>query len=281
MGKKIAIVTNKLAGYGLAISISHKIAEQLQQKGIVFELFKEEWPPQFDSFTAVWIVGGDGTLNYFINHYPDISLPLMIFKGGTGNDFHWLLYKNCSLEEQIETGLKAIPTSIDAGSCNGKLFLNGLGVGFDGSVASVLQGKEKRAGKFSYLLAIIKTVFLYREQEFTLTFSGKEIHQKLLMVNIMNGKREGGGFYVTPDADVTDGLFQANLVQSLSVLKRLYYLPVIEKGKHVKLSFVNYFSTPSMHITSKKNFGAHLDGEFFTTKEIEVHILPGKFRFCF
>lgn len=157
---KIAIVVNKLAGAGLALSISQKIAEQLQQKGIAFELFKEDWPVQFHSFTAIWIVGGDGTLNYFINHYPDISIPLMIFKGGTGNDFHWLLYNDSSLEEQIEKGLNANPTTIDAGSCNGKLFLNGLGVGFDGSVASVLQGKQKMAGKLSYLYAIIKNSLL-------------------------------------------------------------------------------------------------------------------------
>jgi diacylglycerol kinase (ATP) len=34
------------------------------------------------AITEAWIVGGDGTLNYFINLYKEIAVPLVIFKGG-------------------------------------------------------------------------------------------------------------------------------------------------------------------------------------------------------
>jgi diacylglycerol kinase (ATP) len=281
MGKKIAIVANKLAGGGVAVSLSNAIKDILHNKGVEFESFIEVWPMDFGSFTDVWIVGGDGTLNYFINHYQDIKLPLMIFKGGTGNDFHWLLYRESSLEKQIEIGLEASPKAVDAGTCNGKLFLNGLGVGFDGAVASTLQGKKKKAGKISYLIAILRMIFAYKEQFFELIMEDREINGKLLMINVMNGKRAGGGFYVTPDAEVNDGLFQANVVRPLSIVRRLQYLPIIEKGKHSNLSCIDYFSTSSMHIKSSQNFHAHLDGEYLTSKEIEVEILPAHFLFCY
>ena len=44
----------------------------------------------FDGFTEVWIIGGDGTINWFINQYSEIQLPLALFGGGAGNDFHWM-----------------------------------------------------------------------------------------------------------------------------------------------------------------------------------------------
>lgn len=281
MGKKIAIVANKLAGGGVSVSITNGITQILQLKGVEFEAFIEVWPKDFVSFSDVWVVGGDGTLNYFINHYPDVKLPLMIFKGGTGNDFHWLLYRDCNLEEQIEIGLAASAKTVDAGVCNGKLFLNGLGVGFDGAVASKLLGKRKKAGRITYLIAVLRMIFTFKEQTFTLRMEEREINGKLLMINVMNGKRAGGGFYVTPDAEVNDGLFQANVVSPLSIIRRLLYLPIIEKGKHSKLSCIDYFSTSSMHIKSNENFHAHLDGEYLTTNEIEVRILPSHFLFCY
>lgn len=279
--KKIAIITNKLAGGGLAVSLSDRIREILLLRKVNFEQFSEEWPLDFATFTDVWVVGGDGTLNYFLNQYPGIKLPLMIFKGGTGNDFHWLLYQDRSIEEQIEIGLKSIPKVVDAGVCNGKLFINGLGVGFDGAVAAKLQGKKKKAGKISYLIAILKMIFTFKEQVFELKMADKEINGKLLMVNVMNGKRAGGRFYVTPDAEVNDGVFQANIVSPLSILRRLLYLPIIEKGKHSNLSCIDYFSTQSMNIRSNQAFHAHLDGEYLTTNEIHVSILPAHFQFCY
>ncbi|MEY2918283.1 MAG: hypothetical protein RIS73_1997, partial [Bacteroidota bacterium] len=92
--KNIAIVCNSIAGAGAAVTIANKIVEALSIRSISHNFFQELWPTDFGGFTDVFIVGGDGTLNYFINHYPEIKLPLVIFKGGTGNDFHWLLYGN-------------------------------------------------------------------------------------------------------------------------------------------------------------------------------------------
>ena len=100
--KNIAIVCNSIAGAGKALILAGKIANELSQKQINYTLFKENWPEYFNGFTDVWIIGGDGTLNYFINYYPDIKLPLVIFNGGTGNDFHFMLYGDRSFDDQLE-----------------------------------------------------------------------------------------------------------------------------------------------------------------------------------
>lgn len=78
-GHHIAIVCNPQAGNGKALSVADTIVNYLKQKEITHTLFTAQWPALWNEVTQVWIVGGDGTLNYFINHYPDIKLPLSIF----------------------------------------------------------------------------------------------------------------------------------------------------------------------------------------------------------
>ena len=107
------------------------------------------------------------------------------------------------------------------------------------------------------------------------------MEDNFLMISIANGTRYGGGFYVAPLAKPDDGLFDANLVKKLSPLKRLRYLPVIEKGKHIGLPFVAYFNTKKIIITSNKPIQAHLDGEYLESKDLSIEILPAHFNFIY
>ena len=144
----IALLVNPL--HQKALRAANEIVRLLQRKEIEHSVFTTTWPKDWFDFTQAWIVGGDGTLNYFINHYPQFDLPMAIFKGGTGNDFHWMLYGNISLADQVDRVLNASPKAVDAGYCNNHLFLNGIGIGFDGKVVQDLLGKKKWNGKFSY-----------------------------------------------------------------------------------------------------------------------------------
>lgn len=141
--KHIAIVCNPLAGVGRAVVMANKIAMALTERKIIHTLFLKNWPANFDGISDIFIVGGDGTFNYFINHYSDLKIPLTIFNGGTGNDVHWLLYGKISFEDQLELVLTTKPKLVDAGKCNDKYFINGVGIGFEGAVAKSLTGKKK------------------------------------------------------------------------------------------------------------------------------------------
>ena len=279
---QIAIVTNTLAGNGKAVKLAGKLLNILNAKKITAQIFTEkEWDNRIYGFNQVWITGGDGTVNYFVNQYPEIKKPLCIFNGGTGNDFFALLYGNKTVEQQVDLILQSPSKPIDAGKCNGRYFLNGVGMGFEGAVAKGLQGVKKFGGKTSFMLSILKHIFLYKEQWYKITAEEKTIENKFLMISIANGTRYGGGFYVAPLAKPDDGLFDANLVSSLSPFKRLRYLPVIEKGKHIGLPFINYFNTKKITISSNKPIQAHLDGEYLESNELIIEILPSHFNFIF
>ena len=279
---QIAIVTNTLAGNGKAIKLSNKIQLILSSKNILSKIFVEtEWNNSIHDYDQAWIVGGDGTVNYFVNRFQDIKIPLCIFNGGTGNDFYALLYGKPDLETQINFVLQSKPKPIDAGKCNERYFLNGVGIGFEGAVVKNLIGVKKFGGKTSFMMAILRQIFFYKEQSYTIKCEEKIIENKFLMISIANGTRYGGGFYVAPLAKADDGLLDANLVQPLSVLKRLRYLPVIEKGKHLSKYFIEYFNTKKITIASNQIIQAHLDGEYLEASVLQIEILPAQFNFIY
>lgn len=279
---QIAIATNTLAGSGKAVKMAVKIQNILKERKIDATIFTEkEWDNQMYNFDQVWITGGDGTVNYFVNQYYDIKIPLCIFNGGTGNDFYALLYGKITVKEQINHVLQAGPKPIDTGKCNERYFLNGVGIGFEGAVAKSLMGVKKFGGKTFFLISILKHIFFYKEQQYRICCDEKTIDSKFLMISVANGTRYGGGFYVAPLAKPDDGLFDANLVSPLSVFKRLRYLPVIEKGKHLDLPVIDYFNTKKITITSDHPIQSHLDGEYLEANELVIEILPSHFNFIF
>ncbi len=98
----IVILVNPNAKKKRVKKIVDEIISILSSKQITYELFKEDWPDEINSCREVWLIGGDGTVNYFLNFYKEISIPIAVFKGGTGNDFAWKLYGNIPVKQQIE-----------------------------------------------------------------------------------------------------------------------------------------------------------------------------------
>jgi diacylglycerol kinase (ATP) len=279
--KNIAIVCNPTRENEKALRITNSIQILLSGIDIPHKVFTSAWPLSFDGFTEVWIVGGDGTMNWFVNQYSSIQLPLALFGGGSGNDLHWMLYGDQTPEQQVEYVLQAQPQLIDAGLCNEILFLNGVGIGFDGAIVHDLLGKKKLAGKASYLLSILKHIIGYHEKTCELQMPGETIKQDCFMISVANGKRYGGGFYVAPTALLNDSLLDINIIGRISPFKRIKYLPVIEKGEHLNLDFVSYRKTANIIIRSSTKLHAHIDGEYLQADYFDIEILPKRFSFIY
>jgi len=278
--KNISIVCNHLAGGGRSVILGKKIAGELQIRNIKHSLDVGDWPENFNSFTDVWIIGGDGTLNYFFNKYPGIRLPLVVFNGGTGNDVHSFLYKNKSFEEQLEIALSTSPKLIDGGRCNEKYFMNGVGIGFEGAVAKSLTGKKKtKTGKAAFMSTILRKVFFYRSKKYKMISEECNVESQNLLISVMNGHRAGGGFHIAPSSKIDDGLLDVVMVEKLHPFRRLRLLPVIEKGKHLELPFIKHFRTKKIVITSEQPMDAHLDGEYYSARRLEIEVLPAKYLF--
>jgi diacylglycerol kinase (ATP) len=275
----IGIFVNTTAGKGKALKITAILNNYLTQNNIEFVVYKDDWPTNTNAITEAWIVGGDGTVNYFLNKYPTAKMAISVFKGGTGNDFGWKLYGDMSHQQQIELVVNATPKKVDAAVCNNKIFINSVGIGFDGEVLKSMKSIRWLGGHLGYLFVVIKKIFSFKEFNFSIQSSTLNITQKFLLVNIANSVRTGGGFYISPWADVTDGELNLVLCKPLSILKRLRYLPVIEKGKHLALPFIAHHLTQQLTIQMPQNVFAQLDGELIKGKQFDIKILKGHFNF--
>lgn len=279
MPKRIAIICNPVTENVKVNLVAENIERILKEKSMAFQRFSVDWPSNLNPFTDAWVIGGDGTLNYFINTYPDIKIPLCTFKGGSGNDLHWVLYGERKFEEQIYHALTGEVQEVDAGVCNGKLFINGVGIGFDGAIVKDLLGRSKMNGKASYFMSVLKQIVNYSEKECIVNVNGETIKEDTFMITVANGQRYGGGFKVAPKASLSDGLLELAVVGKIAPLKRIKYLPVIEKGEHLDLPFIKYRQTKKVSIKSPAPLHAHLDGEYMCSDHFEIECLPKKFLF--
>lgn len=277
----IGIFVHPPAGNGKALQAAALIEKLLAEKNILFSTYRNRWPDTIAAHDQAWIVGGDGTLNYFINQYRQIDIPLVIFKGGTGNDFAWQLYGDMDIPQQVARALTAAPQLADAGICNGKLFVNSVGIGFDGEVLRSMGAIRQMGGHLGYWWVVIKKIFRFKEFYFTIHADGKQFSNKFLLVNIANASRTGGGFLISPQAKMNDGALNLVLCKPLRLLQRLRFLPVIEKGKHLQLPFITHQQIHHIQVCCSTSAFAQLDGELIQNETFNITILPGHFLFIF
>ncbi|HSR39535.1 MAG TPA: hypothetical protein VLL95_11520, partial [Phnomibacter sp.] len=154
-------------------------------------------------------------------------------------------------------------------------FINGIGIGFEGAIAKALSNTKKWPGKLSYMATILSQILHYQTKKYTIDVGGNIVNSTHLMIDICNGARAGGGFRVAPLANASDGWLDLIEVAAISPLRRLRYLPVIERGKHLSLSFVKLTLIHSVRISSDEPIQYHMDGEYAEASQLEIKILPG------
>ncbi len=277
----VAILANPKAGGGKATNTAKWLSSQLAILGIANTIYNGQWPNELSEqqYSDCWIIGGDGTINYFINKYPDCKLSLALFNGGTGNDFAWKLYGDGDLKARFNQVINASPKLIDAGIVNEKLYINCMGVGFDGEVIQSMGAIRFLGGYFGYLLAVIIKIIGYKEPNLLIQTGDVAFNNKYLLALIVNSSRAGGSFFIAPNAEIDDGELDMVLCEALPVWKRLIYLPKIKAGKHMHLPIVKHRLGKEFKINCEVEMPIQVDGELIFAKEINITVLAQQFYF--
>lgn len=275
----IVLLINPLANKKRIGKIVSQVSAVLSSRNILFTSFTDSWPNEINSYKEVWLIGGDGTLNYFINFYNRIDIPIVVFKGGTGNDFATKLYDNISVSEQIEKILESEIKFVDAAECNGRRFVNGVGIGFDGEVLKSINSIRLLGGHLGYLWVVIRKIFSFREKDYKINFDKNALSRKFLLVMITNSTTTGGGFIVSPKAKINDGKLNMVLCKPQPVMKRLQYLPIIEKGKHIDKDFIIHKEVTNVQVECENETLAQIDGELFSARTFDIKVLPKQYMF--
>lgn len=281
MNKSIAFLINpqkktrKIAEY--IAWILAKLAGE-QPLWVVY-LYSEEWPLDFEGVDEIWVMGGDGTYHYFVNRYPDCTLPIALFKGGTGNDFYWKVFGDISREAHFSYVLAGKSADLDAGKVNHMLFLNGVGIGIEGEVLRSMDAIRYIGGAIGYYLAAIPNILRFKEYGLWFGKKTSEMSKSVFLCMVFNSARAGGGFHFFPMASVRDGRLDMMLCEPLPVIKRLFYMPKIQQGKHVNYSFLEFSQITSKTICCDRVLRAQVDGEVLEADVFDFKVLPAKFKF--
>lgn len=149
------------------------------------------------------VIGGDGTLNYFLNNEQAViegeNVSLLYFPMGTANDFaksFKISQYFPSLERIIDAVQSSYKIKIPSMLCNERLFLNAASLGLPANISedqnSVL---KKIAGPISYHLSALSELFAH-EQAQEVSIDNETF--KTLGVVISQGLYAGGGAKVNP-----------------------------------------------------------------------------------
>ncbi|MFC2078069.1 diacylglycerol/lipid kinase family protein [Candidatus Bipolaricaulota bacterium] len=293
------LIVNPAAGGGSAERSVPPIERMLRESGVEFDVVRTERPLHAielaqqaaeSGVDVVVAVGGDGTANEALNGLIRAksagsgTAALGVLCVGRGNDFAF----GAGIPQNLEAGCRALAANrrrtIDVGRASGdgfpegRYFGNGVGIGFD-TVVGLVAAKLKRLRGFAgYLVAALKTIFLYFKAPLVrVETDNGSTELRALMVSIMNGRRMGGGFMMAPDGEPDDGIFHLCIAREVSRPKILALILRFMKGTQASHPAIATELSTRVTVTAiDGTLPAHADGEILCEEgsEVTIGILP-------
>lgn len=216
----------------------------------------------------VYIVGGDGTLNRFINDSTNLRIlgDIFFYSAGTGNDFkHDVDPDNSLYRIRLNDYIRNLPT-VTVGGVTYK-FVNGIGFGIDGYCCE--EGDRQRAaGKqdINYSAIAVKgCLFRFKPYGADITVDGETRHyDKVWLAPTMFGKYYGGGMKVAPEQDRNNPQHTVTnvVIHGTGRLKTLIRFTKIFSGEHTKCTdMVDIRTGHEVRVVFDRPCALQIDGE--------------------
>jgi len=206
-----------------------------------------------DSYVAVVVAGGDGTVNFTLNalkqHKKDI--PLGILPVGTANGFSSCIKMPASPRAAAEAIVNGKVIAADLGLANGRYFINSSGGGLFTNVSHdlTLQTKSKRIfGKMAYVLKGLAQLVRVKPIPLRITTPTQVIEEEFSLFIALNSRCAGSFSRMAPDALIDDGLLDFVAFRATSVSGLALVYPKILRGTHLKDKRVLHLRESSLKI---------------------------------
>jgi diacylglycerol kinase (ATP) len=298
---KPIIIYNPTAGKGSAGKRLPKVQALLDESKFDYDLVLTEGPGHAQDLGKqaaeegrglVVAAGGDGTVNETINGLMRANTngsgksKLGVLPVGRGNDFAFGMGIPHDIEGACDALFQGNHRVIDIGHVtggdypDGRYFGNGVGLGFDTVVGFEAAKIKWLQGSASYLVAVIRTIFLYAQAPtYEITIDEDVFQQPYLMVSIMNGQRMGGSFLMAPEGHPGDGKFDLCLAGDVKQIRILPLAATFISGKQGGDRDIRMLRAQRIHVRAIGNGGipAHADGETLCTagQTLTIHMVPG------
>ena len=295
---KYKIIANPNAGHGKGARAIPEIERELTRLGLDFDLVRTERvghgiqlarEAALAGYEVIVAAGGDGTVNEVLNGLMEARQTsknrpaLGVLCTGRGNDFGPCI----NIPEDLPAAYQVLKDDqrriIDIGRVSGgkfpqgRYFANNVGVGFD-AIGTIEVAKLPEWGMLSFLIAILKTIFLYyKGPTVRLDYDGQTLTTTTMMLLTMNGKRMGTGFKMAPDSKPDDGLFDLVIVRQVSRLRIFSLIPHFLKGTQGTQPEIQTLRAARVAITAVEGaLPAQSDGEIICTDgtRLDIELLP-------
>jgi diacylglycerol kinase (ATP) len=235
---------------------------------------------------AVFVAGGDGTLNEAVNGVVDVAgaaerVAIGIIPMGTGNDFAAALGLPADVDAAIDVLLRGRVRAVDVAEVNGRVFVNASGGGFLADVSEAVDPALKSvAGRLAYLLGGAKV--LLQTEPFRMRVSGAGVpssDRECLLFAVCNAPMVGGGRPIAPEAIIDDGRLDVCVVHDMDLMAFVGLLTRVRAGTHLNDERVDYFRTERLSLAFDRPLSVNADGEVFEADRCEYALHPGGARF--
>ena len=295
---RVFVIANPVAGRGRAAKRIQQLEDAFHRAGIAYDLASTEAPGRaaemaFDGcrkgYATIVAAGGDGTINEVINGMAEATPAgqpigrLSVYPIGSGNDFAFALGAARDAVAIVQAVQAGRTRRIDLGAATlcgpsgqvRRFFHNSLGFGLEASVTVESNHIQNLGGGLLYLTAAFRALRAYdmpRAEIDWLTEDGamQRINQTITLVSIGNARRTGGAFYLTPAAEIDDGLFDVAVAGALSRPRILTLLPKALLGRHTGDSAVQMLRCREIRARSQSPLPVHIDGEVIMTDASHV-----------
>jgi diacylglycerol kinase (ATP) len=229
---------------------------------------------------CIVVLGGDGSLNYFINTLTEKQLEqdyvVVYFPLGTANDFarNFRLEKQFPEIDHLDFILKSnLKMKVPLMKCNNRRFINALSAG---SIANVTESSSDQAkdilGTLSYYLDGASELLNLKKYDFKISNKNDEQNISSFGFLVSQGSYAGGGLKITSSMANNFGeSFEFVSVESVDVIDTLKSLVEMQKVKPDLGSIpVKSLFTDHLVITSESEIPVKLDGELYTSNSFDI-----------
>ncbi len=305
MKRSYTIILNPISDNGNARKKIPLIENFLIRKRVDFRIILTEAVGHAISIAAscaklpdqvIVAAGGDGTSNEVINGLMSTvgstatplpkqkNLQFGVLPVGRGNDFAFGAGIPRDLSQCMNLLLEGSLYPIDVGLViggdfpQGRYFGNGIGIGFDAIVGLEAAKMKYLHGMSSYILAAMKKLVLFpKAPTVEICYHDRKKVVTPAMISIMNGRRMGGAFFMAPDGDMNDGVFNLAITHQGSRISSLYAMMLYMKGKQSRHRGTMMDCADKILLRALSgSMTAHADGETICIegKKLEIMIVP-------
>lgn len=291
-GKKTVVIGNPLAGRGDAIECARAIARELELNGIAVEIQNvlespsERREPHADlrrallegSCDNIVICGGDGTVNRVLNEMSQSGCwePVVsVFPCGTCNEFA----KSLGMQDHVESLAASLVAGrlrrVDLIRLNGSTLCTVVACGFDSAVNRfVARHLQRSRGRWAYALGSLVLAASFRAFRAEVLVDEELVGRNILMCAIANTASYGGGFRISPNSRIDDGLLDVCLVSDRGFFGRMGLLVKVMRGAHLNDDGIQLLRGRRVCVSCDAEIELWADGEYFGTCPADLELLP-------